>query len=194
MLLSKGNHKLPRDVAIWNLPHGSTCPGATAMCKKYCYAFKAERFRKQVLPFRKHNFLLSLRPDFPEMIINQLKRLRVVRAVRIHESGDFYNQAYLDKWVTIAKACPDITFTAYTKSLHLDFSKFKRLRNVILFASVDPTTPPCMLASNTIRRKAVVIDRHADKAPKGYFLCPGSCKKCSHCYTRGCSSVAFREH
>ena len=194
MLVSKGNHKLPRDIAIWNLPRGSTCPGATALCKKYCYAFKAERLYKQVRPYREQNYKLSLRKDFAKYMIEQLHRLRVVRAVRIHESGDFYNQTYLDKWVTIAKACPDIIFTAYTKSLHLDFTAFKKLKNTVLFASIDPTTPERMKKVNTIRRKAVVIDRHATEAPKGYFLCPGSCKSCSHCYTRGCSNVAFRQH
>lgn len=194
MLVSKGNHKLPRDIAIWNLPHGSTCPGATEMCKRYCYAFKAERLYKQVLGFRQRNYVMSLREDFAARMIAQLKKLRVVRAVRIHESGDFYNQAYLDKWTQIAKAFPDIIFTAYTKSLHLDFSRFKRLPNTILFASIDPTTPEFMLKKNRTRRKAIVIDRHAKEAPKGYFLCPGSCKNCTHCYTKRCSSVAFRQH
>lgn len=194
MLVSKGNRKLPNDIAIWNLPHGTTCPGATEQCKKYCYAFKAERLYKQVMGFRQKNFAMSQRADFATRMIEQLKKLRVVRAVRIHESGDFYNQTYLNKWTAIAKACPEIIFTAYTKSLHLDFSAFKRLPNTILFASIDSTTPKFMLKKNRTRRKAIVIDRHAEKAPKGYFLCPGSCKSCTHCYTRGCSSVAFRQH
>lgn len=36
--------------------------------------------------------------------------------VRIHESGDFYNQNYLDAWVKVAKAFPNVVFYAYTKS------------------------------------------------------------------------------
>ena len=194
MILSKGNHKLPNDIAIWNLPRRKTCPGATELCKRYCYAGKAERQYEAVIPFRERNYKKSLQADFPELIISALKRMRVVRAVRIHESGDFYNQAYLDKWTKIAKALPNITFTAYTKSLHLDFTKFKALPNTILFASIDPTTSKAMLKANRTRRKAIVIGRHDTQAPKGYFLCPGSCKTCSHCYTKGCGSVAFREH
>lgn len=38
--------------------------------------------------------------------------------VRVHDSGDFYNPAYLDKWLDIAKSSPDdVVFYAYTKSL-----------------------------------------------------------------------------
>lgn len=36
--------------------------------------------------------------------------------VRIHESGDFYNQNYLDAWVKVAKDFPDVVFYAYSKS------------------------------------------------------------------------------
>lgn len=37
--------------------------------------------------------------------------------VRIHESGDFYNQKYLDAWVKVAKSMPNVLFYAYSKSL-----------------------------------------------------------------------------
>jgi len=42
--------------------------------------------------------------------------------IRIHDSGDFFNQEYLDFWFAIAEATPDKIFYAYTKSLTLDFS------------------------------------------------------------------------
>ena len=193
MLLSKGSHKLPKDTAIFNLPHMTTCPGATEECKKYCYAAKAERIYKGTVPFRQKNFELSKTEEFPELVIKTLSRMRVLKRVRIHESGDFYNQEYLNKWVKIAKALPGIIFTAYTKSLHLDFTEMKKLPNVVLFASIDPTTPKYMLEANTIEAKATVVAKDGE-APKGYFLCPGSCKSCNHCYTPGASSVAFRKH
>ena len=37
--------------------------------------------------------------------------------IRIHVSGDFFNQKYFNAWVSIAKLNPDILFYAYTKSL-----------------------------------------------------------------------------
>lgn len=193
MKLSKGNRKLPKDIAIFNLPHRSTCPGATEECKKYCYAHKAERMYKGCLPFRKRNYLDSLRPGFVKEVVGKLSRMRKLRAVRIHESGDFYNQDYLNKWVQIARSFPHVVFTAYTKSLHLDFSKASKLPNMVLFASLDPSTPKYMREANTIKSRAIVIEKNA-KVPRGYFECPGSCKYCSHCYTSRAKSVAFHKH
>lgn len=193
MLLSKGNHKLPSDIAIFNLPHMTTCPGATEECKRYCYANKAERLYPATYPFRKKNFKLSQQADFVDQVSAALRRMRVLRAVRIHESGDFYNQKYLDKWVEIAKRFPGIIFTAYTKSLHLDFTAAKKLKNFVLFASMDPTTPKFMKEANTLQHKAIVIQK-GEKVPRGYFECPGSCKQCDHCYKPRAKSVAFHKH
>lgn len=192
-LFQRGNRKLPREIAIFNLPHLITCPGATAECRKYCYARKAETMYPQSLPYRYRNWEASKRLDFVGLAVVELLKMRKVKAVRIHESGDFYNQEYLNKWVEIAKNCPHLIFTAYTKSLHLDFSAFKALPNTVLFASVDPTTPAFMLERNHIRSKARVIKKN-EKVPTGYFPCPGSCKNCSHCYTIGAKSVAFHKH
>lgn len=36
---------------------------------------------------------------------------------RVHESGDFYSAAYVDKWADIARRHPGLTFYAYTKRL-----------------------------------------------------------------------------
>lgn len=40
-----------------------------------------------------------------------------IRVFRIHDSGDFFKQWYLDAWIEAAKAMPEILFYAYTKSL-----------------------------------------------------------------------------
>lgn len=47
--------------------------------------------------------------------------------VRIHDSGDFFSQDYLDAWKAIAAAFPSVIFYAYTKSLHLDIETDKPL-------------------------------------------------------------------
>jgi hypothetical protein len=64
-------------------------------------------------------------PDF-EMKLNQdlkefKKRSKLI--VRLHDSGDFYKQEYLDTWNRVATNHADVIFYAYTKSHHLDFSK-----------------------------------------------------------------------
>ena len=193
-LLKRGNHKLPRTTAIFNLPHLTTCPGATADCKKYCYARKAEVQYKQVLPYRYNNFAESKLDTFVQNICTELRHSRGITAVRVHESGDFYCQAYVDKWEAIARQFPNIQFTFYTKSFHLfDFTKIRELSNVTAFASIDPTTPLERLTKANGWAKATVILRTA-KAPNGYFLCPGSCKSCTHCYNPKAHSVAFKQH
>jgi len=60
-------------------------------------------------------------------VIKQLKRSRGVKAVRVHGTGDFYSQRYLDDWWFIAKLFPDIRFYCYTTSWHLDWTRWKSL-------------------------------------------------------------------
>ena len=192
-MLTRGNHKLPRTIGIFNLPHRVTCPGATEECKKYCYARKAEVQYKQVIPYRYRNLELSKQKDFVERMCEEISHTRTMTAVRIHESGDFYNQAYVDKWAKIAKTFPHIQFTFYTKSFHLfDFSELRRLKNVTAFASVDPTTPSERLTHTKGWKKATVIEN--THAPKGFFMCTGDCHTCSHCYKHETTSVAFKKH
>lgn len=112
---------------IWNLPAVKTCPFATEMCKKSCYARKAERVYPTVLPSREKNYIASLSDNFVENMIFTIekelssKKYNGKLAVfRIHESGDFYNLEYTKKWVKIARHFENndkIVFLAYTKSL-----------------------------------------------------------------------------
>ncbi len=41
---------------------------------------------------------------------------RSAKYFRIHIGGDFFSKTYLDGWILVAKAFPDIVFYAYTKS------------------------------------------------------------------------------
>lgn len=130
--LSSENRKLvPSEESnffIWNLPAVKTCPNRTALCEKYCYARKAEKCYPEVLPARTDNFQMSKLPtfenDMTEFILDRAKKMRKhVLIVRIHESGDFYNQEYTNKWLRIIanvqENCPKnktVIFIAYTKS------------------------------------------------------------------------------
>ena len=76
----------------------------------------------------------AYRPQLREMLWENLNILRVLDMegmvsvlydalpdtdiVRIGVDGDFFNQAYFNAWVQVARLRPDVTFYAYTKSLN----------------------------------------------------------------------------
>lgn len=107
----------------------NTCPGAKA-CRAVCYAKQGTYRFSNVIDARMHNLTLSMRPDFADLIINDLQAMVVksrkcrkpYNVVRLHDSGDFYSQTYLDAWAKVASFFPHVTFYAYTKSLHLDLT------------------------------------------------------------------------
>ena len=108
----------------WNLPTGTTCPFALE-CKvtvdrhtgkfdvykgQYrCYAASAERF-PGVREHRWKNFEYVKSGGVPAIPSK-------CKSIRIHSSGDFFNQAYFDMWVDLAKNNPDVEMWAYTKSI-----------------------------------------------------------------------------
>ena len=59
---------------------------------------------------------------------------------RIHESGDFYNQKYVNEWAKIAQAFPTMKFLAFTKSHAFNFSGLTDLPNVRIRYSIDSTS------------------------------------------------------
>lgn len=139
---SKGNAKLGKDVLIFSLSAGHSCPGAKD-CKTSvfqnadgsrriedgpdnqfrCYAASAEIRLPKVYELRKHNYdtLLALRETskMTEMILQSMHKagMKGIRKVRVHESGDYFTFSYFRAWMEVAKVFPQITFYSYTKSL-----------------------------------------------------------------------------
>lgn len=132
LTVSEGNLKLnpTKDTKyiIWNLPAIITCPFATEMCKAACYAIKAERCYPSAKESRLAHLEAAKADNFIERMIFTITAnldrpgykaaKRVV--VRIHESGDFFNEKYADAWMQIAdhfKGDKRVVFMAYTKSV-----------------------------------------------------------------------------
>lgn len=138
------NSKYYRGIVYeWNLPTGSTCPFAkeckvtvdrhtgkfTNESQQYrCYAASPERF-PAVREHRWKNYehvKAGKKPILP----------KDCKAVRIHASGDFFNQAYFDLWVEVCKQYPHVEFWAYTKSLNYWIKRLPDIpRNLELTAS-----------------------------------------------------------
>lgn len=127
---SFGNSKLAKtDTVSFNIPAFrsadgfATCPKAGA-CATLCYARQGYYVMPQVAATREFN-LGIVRGDlekFKTLALEDLKKIKNT-SVRVHDSGDFFSQEYLDAWFQIAKSFPEKKFYAYTKSLHLDRSK-----------------------------------------------------------------------
>jgi hypothetical protein len=128
-----GNAKIP---GIWtfSLPAGWTCPGAReCLCKadrktgkvtdgpdtKFrCFAASDERYTATRMN-RWHNFDLLKNKSTAEMSkLIQESLPPKAKIIRVHVSGDFFNNFYFDAWMHVARCRPDIKFYAYTKSLH----------------------------------------------------------------------------
>jgi len=184
-LLKYENAKLSHQL-IFNLPAtpqicGRVCPG--------CYAAKAQVRFKAVLLSRERNYLASQLPSFPSRVIAEILACkRPLVAVRVHESGEFYSQEYLDYWTEIATALPHITFYAFTKRrAHFDFTTLSSLPNVVTI--------------NSIQHGALNYGK-LENAPNGAFICP--CHKgavcgytCNYCQTKGLADttgVWFVQH
>lgn len=77
------------------------------------------------------------------------------KAVRIHDSGDFFNELYLRLWVGVAEQVPDVLFYAYTKEV-LMFKEFGQFPDNFRY-----------LFSTGGRQDGLIeaTDRHADVFP-----------------------------
>jgi hypothetical protein len=54
--------------------------------------------------------------------------------LRIHESGDFYNNEYFEAWMMVAQRMPEMNFYAYTKSVPYVKYAEEKLKNIPNFA------------------------------------------------------------
>lgn len=79
-------------------------------------------------------------------------------AVRIHDAGDFFSQAYLLDWLAVAQQTPDVLFYAYTKEVAM-FRATPQVREVPNFRYLFSTGG---LQDNLID---AANDRHADVFP-----------------------------
>ena len=156
----EGNKKLRHP--YFSLPAGYSCPFAHQCLSKAdkggkeigdtgkkiedfgefrCYAASQEVQYKNLRKSRWRNFDLLKGKSSDEMaeIINNSIKYHLphgTHVFRIHESGDFFNQAYFDAWLKVAKERPDIIFYAYTKSLKYWINRLNEIpENFILNAS-----------------------------------------------------------
>ncbi|MDT0307221.1 hypothetical protein RM780_09625 [Streptomyces sp. DSM 44917] len=126
-----------RAIGVWNwtlpawagrLPDGrayNTSPSA-GICRTVCYARHGTYTWPQVRAKHQANlaFVLDDLPGWEHAMTAELGARRFRGAwVRIHDSGDFFSDAYTLAWLRIIRARPEVAFYAYTKEI----SRFRTL-------------------------------------------------------------------
>lgn len=131
--------KLPREleglrrseVRAFNLPAGESAGGflvciGKGLCGSLCYAQQGRYRMPQASEPREANLaevrrLLAQGEEVLSRALVSLVSESRARLVRLHDSGDFFSQSYLDSWLVTARALPRVVFYCYTKSLTLNW-------------------------------------------------------------------------
>lgn len=208
--VSDGNLKIHSNefyrVLIFNLPAVKTCPFRTKQCEKFCYARKAERFYPNCLASRTRNFEFSKSEQFVQVMSEYINLIVALEKkgkgrkvlVRIHESGDFYNKEYAEKWIAIAKNCPDVIFYAYTKSI-VYFDSCTPTKNLTIRASIWEDTKKDLLAESF--KKFPIYTAYDENTVNylvticGWHKCEcKDCTRCGMCYDSTVKHIACVIH
>lgn len=136
----------------FGLPSGKpfSCPGATSVCERICYAGKIEKQYKNVFRTLNRNFEELLYADYlggiPAMralivqmvseFVRECDRHSAPYLFRIHWDGDFFSADYATAWADAMRLFPSVRFWAYTRSFDV-VSILSSVDNLSLYLSVD---------------------------------------------------------
>jgi Gene product 88 len=165
LLAGPYNARLGPAIHAFNLPAVPTiCVGASPRCDAVCYA-KAFLFQIH-RPRHDDNYRRSLQDRFVGLMVAEIRR-HLIRVVRVHTAGDFYDAAYVTRWDRIARACPHTAFFAYTRSwrhpeILAELAALARRPNLRLWFSEDRDTgrPPVVPGV----RRVYLLDRDEAEA------------------------------
>lgn len=192
--VSPGNEKLDSEdgtIHIPNmslLPGGDSCPGATPLCRDFCYARQVMIYStRAMVRWTVNDYIVRHSLDEFYHDVWAYLRINPCQYFRVHVAGDFYNQYYLNTWVKIAEEFPKTRFLAFTKSFHLDFSG--RPNNLVIMWSVFPDTdretiPPGPRAYTMLDDAGILHHILVSERPRmdDALMCIGGCASCGHCF------------
>lgn len=111
------------NVFNWTLPAYKTkagkliCPMASS-CIKFCYARKGFYTFPKTRQAHEDRYEFSKTNEFVPAMINEIKNKKA-EYIRVHDAGDYYSKEYLNKWIEIMLALPDVKFYSYTNMVAL---------------------------------------------------------------------------
>jgi len=142
-LLIKGNAKMGEDVYAFNLPPRKTCT-PTHWClqgregKPACYTLRNNFLFSSVIRAAEERYKLSKRNDFSDRMIEEINK-KDVDFFRLHASGDFYSEEYVEKIAKVVENCPDTLFRTTTRRRDLtdEIKDLNSLPNIVVRESLD---------------------------------------------------------
>ncbi|MFO6465350.1 GP88 family protein [Jannaschia sp. KMU-145] len=190
-------------VFAWNIPPAATCPGRSNWCIENCYNGDDRPDTYDLKTWRQNWWGATNEPEVvKEAIVSQLRGYEDPTALRIHSSGDFFSNAYIQLWCDIVNRCPRTSFWAYTRSwtecdLKSDLEVLRSRNNMQLFASWDETMPAppddwrvSVVDAAPIGRKRALLD-----CPEQYDLSREiNCASCRYCLLEKSGDVFFALH
>jgi len=132
----------------FGLPAGKefSCPSATSVCEKICYAGKLEKVFPSVRETITHNWDLLRNANQDEMylllsemiaeFLGDCDRRNAEKLFRIHWDGDFFNEDYTLAWKRVILDYPEIKFWVYTRVANSALI-LKDISNLSLYFSTD---------------------------------------------------------
>lgn len=134
-LLTSNSELRPLGIWNWTIPalraslddgrRITTCPNA-GVCARFCYA-RVNTYRfSNVLAAHTRNLAMVVDDlaGWEAAMDDELSHRRYVGGwVRIHDAGDFFSDEYVEAWLRLARAHPDVTFYCYTREV----SRFRRI-------------------------------------------------------------------
>lgn len=114
----------------FGLPAGKqySCPGATSLCEKVCYAGKAggiEQIYPNSFKLVLHNWeilrnanIRTMVDELDGMLIdfeNECEKWQAEKKFRIHWDGDFFSKTYINAWQVVVAMHKDVQFWAYSR-------------------------------------------------------------------------------
>ena len=113
-----------------------TCPlagscgkegGCYAQQGAYTWSNVAQAYENRLAVAESSQFVSQMSKELA-VKIKTAKRQKKQLVIRIHDSGDFYNVRYVNKWLEIVQLHPEVNFYAYTKMVPI-FKKLQKSKN-----------------------------------------------------------------
>lgn len=207
ILLKSGNHKLNKNIIIWDIPEIVTCKGRCPSC----YALKASRIYKNTRVMRACHYAMLLMAFKNKNKYNYLleymsceiqKHVLVYKnpILRLHGAGDIFNKEYLQFILTLVNKNKNIAIYTYTKQL--DNKKIDNINNAYKNFNIIKSMP-CVNGRYFINYGAMDYLQNLKKKlqndKQACFICSYgidknitcgvNCTACLHC-----SNVLFLKH